>query len=76
MDGFNFPDVPDAITILEKIVEEKYHRRPDEIVEYSDFLKDFVGPTLIDEFESDHERTILFKVTMSKTKIKIRMLKC
>ena len=49
MDGFNFPDVPDAISLLQKSVEEKYNRKPNEIVEYSDFLKDFVGSSLTDE---------------------------
>jgi hypothetical protein len=53
LDGFNFPDVPDAITLLQKTVEEKYNRRPNEIVEYSDFLKEFVGSSILDGFESE-----------------------
>jgi len=55
LDGFNFPDVPDAITLLQKTVEEKYHQRSTDIVEYSDFLKDFVGSSILDGFESDED---------------------
>lgn len=55
LDGFNFPDVPDAITLLQKTVEDKYHRKPNEIVEYSDFLKEFVGTSILDGFESEED---------------------
>lgn len=55
LDGFNFPDVPDAITLLQKTVEEKYHRKSTEIVEYSDFLKEFVGSSILDGFESEED---------------------
>jgi len=55
LDGFNFPDVPDAITLLQKTVEEKYHQRSTDIVEYSDFLKEFVGSSILDGFESDED---------------------
>jgi hypothetical protein len=55
LDGFNFPDVPDAITLLQKTVEEKYHRKSTEIVEYSDFLKEFIGSSILDGFESEDD---------------------
>lgn len=55
LDGFNFPDVPDAITLLQKTIEEKYHRKSTEIPEYSDFLKEFVGSSILDGFESEKE---------------------
>ena len=55
LDGFNFPDVPDAITLLQKTVEEKYHRKSTEIVEYSDVLQEFVGSSFLDGFESEED---------------------
>ena len=52
MDGFNFPEVPDAVEALKKKVEDTVAHKY-EVVEYSDFLKDMVGTTLdgIDEPE-------------------------
>jgi uncharacterized protein YaaR (DUF327 family) len=47
--------VPDAIALLQKTVEEKYHRKSTEIVEYSDFLKEFVGSSILDGFESEED---------------------
>ena len=38
--------MPDAVASLEMIVEEKYKIRKQDVVEYSDFLKEFVGDTL------------------------------
>ncbi len=49
LEGFNFPHVPDAVALLQKTAEEKVHHKY-EVVEYSDFLKQFVGTT-IDEVE-------------------------
>ena len=40
-------------------MQEKYHRKPNEVVEYSDFLKEFVGSSILDgegsEEISDHD---------------------
>lgn len=52
LEGFNFPEVPDAVALLQKTAEETVAHKY-EIVEYSDFLKEFVGKTL-DEPDSEH----------------------
>ncbi len=46
LDGFDFPEVPDAVAALEMIVDERYKQKKTDIVEYSDFLKEFVGDSL------------------------------
>ena len=53
LDGFNIPGVPDALSAIELQVQEKYHRKPNEVVEYSDFLKEFVGSSILDGEESE-----------------------
>lgn len=61
LEGFNFPQVPDAVALLQKTAEEQVNHKH-EVVEYSDFLKKFVGttidevPNIIDnDLESDRE---------------------
>lgn len=46
LDGFNFPEVPDAVQVLMKRSEEQVAVKKEDIVEYSSFLKDMVGNTL------------------------------
>lgn len=53
LDGFNFPEVPDAVEALKKKVEDKVDHKY-EVVEYSDFLKEMVGTTL-DDFDEPNE---------------------
>lgn len=53
LDGFNFPEVPDAVESLKKKVEDKVDHKY-EVVEYSDFLKEMVGTTL-DDFDEPNE---------------------
>jgi hypothetical protein len=53
LDGFNFPEVPDAVELLKKKVEDKVCHKY-EVVEYSDFLKEMVGTTL-DNFNEPEE---------------------
>jgi hypothetical protein len=49
LDGFNIEGVPDAIELIKGEVDSKWRQRKEDVVEYSDFLKDFVG----DALESD-----------------------
>ena len=57
LDGFDFPEVPDAVASLEMIVEEKYKIRKQDVVEYSDFLKEFVGDTLQEVENNDNDES-------------------
>ena len=52
LDGFNFAEVPDAVELLKKTVEEQVAHKY-EVVEYSYFLRDMVGQTLDESDESD-----------------------
>ena len=45
LEGFNFPDVPDAVETLKNKAEDKVAHKF-EVVEYSDFLKDMIGDSL------------------------------
>ena len=47
LEGFNFPDVPDAVATLKHRAEEKVAHKF-EVVEYSDFLKDMIGDSLLE----------------------------
>lgn len=48
LDGFNFPQVPDAVEVLMRKQEEQVAVKKEDVVEYSSFLKDMVGTTLQD----------------------------
>jgi hypothetical protein len=58
LEGFNFPDVPDAVKLLKQTAEEKVNHKF-EVVEYSDFLKDIVGDTLKIESDDDADKAML-----------------
>jgi hypothetical protein len=59
LDGFNIEGVPDAVDLIKGEIDGKWKQRKEDVVEYSDFLKDFVGDALDSEpesdFDSDHE---------------------
>lgn len=57
LEGFNFPQVPDAVALLQKTAEDKVHYKY-EVVEYSDFLKDFVGKTIDDVTNTDNHKEV------------------
>jgi len=78
LDGFDFPEVPDAVSALEVIVEERFKQKKSEIVEYSDFLKEFVGDSLKeveeegsdDESESESEKEdVVIEVDTNKAEV-------
>lgn len=46
LDGFNIEGVPDAVTTIKHEIEINHKTNKKEIIEYSDFLKDFVGDAL------------------------------
>jgi hypothetical protein len=49
--------VPDAVALLQKTAEDKVHHKY-EVVEYSDFLKDFVGKTIDEVTNTDNHKEV------------------
>ena len=49
--------MPDAVALLQNQAEERFRQKKEEIVEYSDFLKEFVGDVLQSDDEADSEHS-------------------